>query len=355
MSKPVTLADQVYLAALSNAVVIHNRTELKQKILRAQRFVLDTNMSVFLADLCTAAFSNKPVRILRRLEEQMRLASRLPFQTTWIEYDSNSFNTRVDELRLSNKQLMNVPLPPNVTIQGWLLESNQDINSVHIFSPSPRKYGLGMTPLIYHWRTDNQILHVANSLRDKLFDPVAQSVGWPGYRSEQVDISYTPYGGFKEYDSAFITESEQIKRLNKILWDHAGILHIIWTFLSTLGDTPVLIREILSKGFIAPHGGGYRKYLNFRTITLNIPDKNIHNVARNIVAKVRRGMPLHKVRSHWHGHPKIMPRDSCKHVWEYADDLRICVLCEGIQWRVKEYEQGDATFGIIYHDYEVTH
>jgi hypothetical protein len=348
VSKPTTLADKVYLATTSDAFLIHRRKELQQKILRAQRFVLDTDMSIFLADLCVAGFLNKPVRVLTRLVEQMRMAARLPFQTTWIEYDVNAFNLRIGEL-------IDIDPPKDTTIQGWLLESNQDVNTAHIFSPSPVKYNLGITALVYHWCNDNQILLVPNSLRIKLFDPVAHCVGWFGYLSQQVDVSYTPYGGFRELEQA--APSEFIQKMNVLLENHVGVLHIIWSLLATMGDLPIVKREVCaSRGFIAPHGGGYKHYLNFRTITLNIPsDKEPHKVARNIVAKVRRGMPLHKVRAHWHGHPKFMPRISCEHKWDYADDLRICVICEGIQWRVGEYEQGYAEFGIIYHDYEVKH
>jgi hypothetical protein len=368
-----TLINQLYRYSFSKKLRIHpNMGFLQRCLLEARRFVLDDRMSSFLADLALATFLPKNKKIIAfhmkseanahifpgsnlscKLAEQIRISARLPHRITWVEYDPRLMRERYCKLaEMGQERSENED-----SRAGWLLEQHPNINTAftaHMFMLNPEQ--LTIDPWMLHWMTDDQPLPFKNTwLPDsvRIANPIPGLknqltasellVGLLGYRSSQVTADKSIF-----YRGVDISKDLEISMFKTIL-DDIGSLRIIWALLATINDIPVFIDEIrTSKGFVAH---GYRRFLDYHTITLNVPTKkDMHVLARKVVAAARRR--LHMVRGHWRINWRHPPNPLCSH--DYNADNE-CNLCHGYRLWIHEHERGDASLGIVLTDYAVKH
>src|SRR5262245_18962636 len=103
MTSPPTLADAV-VQNLSHKnstiarVIDRPANELRATLMRARRFVLDDGMAALLSDLSNAPFTSTTTRRANVLDA-LRHSARLPFPTTWVEFNGTAFRRRSIELQ----------------------------------------------------------------------------------------------------------------------------------------------------------------------------------------------------------------------------------------------------------------
>lgn len=377
-SKAPTLADRLYQAAYDrNYPSLYNAEELRQKLFRARRFVLDERMSAFLADLSIAAFlrrNAKPIFMTglvptnditvdfmpgskhsNTLMEQMRISARLPHPITWIEHDRYATKRRGSEL------LGFGPVPRkrvNVDLEGWLLEQHPSVDTAfmaHVISyvsdSQPNK--LLVMPISFYWATGNEPLPWVSDLNlhvDMQYDTHRLSTisevacSLVGYRTTQVDADYSRYTRLP------IDENKRLNAAKTAILLQSGTLRQIWALLATINDIPILTRDVkASRGFMGR--GSYRRFLDHQTVTLQVPGKtDVRKLARHVVACARRR--AHMVRGHWRHDWRHPLHPLCTHVWD-AD--QVCKHCQGHRLWIGEHQRGDPSLGIVMTDYEVTH
>jgi len=131
----------------------HDAASLRAKLYAARRFVLDPGMSGFMADLSCAFIDPTSDRDTLRnkgaaaVEDARRLAL-LPYDVTWIEYDS---------LVLAQHTRQHSFTPSRVSpVEGWLCWKTPD-DTFHAQTITSLNDGkCGVLPVKWHWRIDEQ-------------------------------------------------------------------------------------------------------------------------------------------------------------------------------------------------------
>jgi hypothetical protein len=95
--------------------------------------------------------------------------------------------------------------------------------------------------------------------------------------------------------------------------------------------------------------------VDHKIIHLHIPEKRYKRVAAQAIAIARRR--AHPVRAHFRIDRHKPPSPLCDHEWGPADEHRhlTCNVCHGRKLYIHEHMRGDASLGIVTHDYVVEH
>jgi hypothetical protein len=350
---------------------------IPEKLAKARKFVLNSEMSAFLADLGWAAFDpyledrrvhKDSAERCNQILEGMRYLARAPHALTWIEYDNIAKMQRCIDTWQTKNNINDTP-----TRLGWLIEQHPTIptaftalecashavdhdTGVMLEFPQPN--------IIAHaWVTEDQPLpweDIGSPVKDwrlgKVYTPpggiqythVSQlTVGFPDYCSDHVGVVRNT-SVREEVFKHYLKECEY-SPINEL----AGDLRYLWALLATINDLPTDIQRVVaSKGFVAK--GRYRRFVDHSVIRLNVPAKEYRIVAKKAVgaaAKQRR----HSVRGFWRKHWMFPGIASCSHQWVAHDDIVECSECGRRRFWIKEHERGDASLGYVLHDYAVTH
>lgn len=319
----------------------------RKHLLEARRFVLDDNMSAFMADL---AYSSLPkVRNAKRDQEVlegMRTLARLPHKVTWIE-----FNMRERIRRARTEYDVGLKEGDSPEKGGWLFIQHPTIETAfmaieclshsletHAEAEDPMGAELKPNPsphfLAWYWRTDDGDIKEAypDAMNEgHLGDGVSIQAALTGvktYKSTQVAIDISPYllQKKKEWEAKGVWD----KLLVQWMRQSASDMRYAWSLLAAINDTPVVATEVRpNKGYVAR--GQYRKYLEHTVIRLKIPGRiDLRTLAGRVTRASRRR--AHQVRGHWR-------RD-----WRNPNGPKL--------W-IDEHERGDASLGFVTHDYSV--
>jgi hypothetical protein len=282
------------------------------------------------------------------------VSARAPHQTVWIEYNLHA------ELARSNEFVpRQVPISEAPIREGWLIEQHPSLDyafRLHVFSQSSDPDAFGYEhftfPVCYAWTvTDDPLpwpLLVAHTTDNERYSSEAY-LGLPGYHSEHIGI----------VKSELINDptSNNWDVVQSLVKEWMGIIRRMWALLATIDDLPMLTGDVRqSKGFVAR--GSYRRFLDHKTITLNIPGKADRiKVARQLTALMRRRR--HQVRGHWREDWRSPPSARCpallattRHQWTAEQR---CDVCGGHRIWVHEHDRGDAALGFVTHDYSLKH
>lgn len=307
----------------------------RKHLLAARRFVLDDQMSAFMADLSYASLPK--VRNAKRDQEVidgMRTLARLPHRVTWVE-----FNLR-ERAKRSNFYGANLSPERSSKKAGWLfVQDDKDETkflAVECYSHS--------------------VVDLENPFSELEEEPTFSilSFVWSSGTSEithtyagRIELSGDPYfagkmfSGVLSYETKFASitmapflSEEVIKNISKekidvSMKESAGTMRYAWALLAAINDTPTTFDEVRpSKGYIAR--GQYRKFLEHTVIRLKIPGRyTLQTLARHVSRVARRR--AHQVRGHW------------RENWRKP----------GEKLWIKEHQRGDASLGFVTHDYSV--
>jgi hypothetical protein len=356
------------LGVISNA-------DLRARLLAARPFVLDDKMSGFLGELATRAFvphlghdQNDSVRSdtyqhrLARMIQQadaMRVSARLPHKSVWIEYDLRSANTRSHGLL---RQPFNPAEAPQ--FEGWLIEQHPQLDvafRMHLFTWNPdpaeadsKGFQVWAFPVLFTWTVDDTPSPWRSVLMYKDEAPYTHA---PDASIASAIIGYsTPSVTIAQSDMLEDFRQYKPEGVVNLLREWAGVGRRAWALLATLNDLPLVYSEVrASKGFVAR--GRYRRFLDHRTITINVPQKDQTKLAKQLITLVRHR--AHQVRGHWRDDWRQKPHKNCPqlvetglHAWNAEG---FCERCHGHRIWVHEHQRGDASLGFVTHDYKITH
>lgn len=374
MKTAPTLLDAVYRATFSKHVLQGWRSNagIRHALENTRRFIADARMSAFMADLANEAFRDKNAKTSFRIADSLRVAARMPHENIWIEYNLQTYQARSYEIRKGEGfdgplDMENIPKR-----EGWLLQQHPQFSNaiiMHNFSSDdlfgPDRAGFtGWTfPFAYAWTSDDNPLPWRRTVKDTWTHPSYGDnvrymseimVGLPGYCRENISIVDSPliHNVFK-----FETDPERLKLYTSLIVEWTGNVRRVWSLLATIDHLPLFATDVRqSKGFLAR--GRIRKFLDHKTITLNIPaKKDTRVIARQAIAIAHR--KRHEVRGHWRDDWRHPPSRLCNpHLWEPMDgdaDLIACTQCHGRQIYIHKHERGDATLGYVTHDYLLKH
>jgi len=357
MKQPGTLLDTIYRLSFKKEKVpgwLSNQ-DMQQALKSAHRFVADEKMSRFMAELANEAFL-KNKSISGKIADSLRVQSRLPYESIWIEYQLRAYQLHSCEV-LGRPEINQPEAQP--LKEGWLIQQHPRIDSaaiLHIFTASeghPDQFGFDTWtfPFAYAWCCDDVPLpwHTQIYMVDeKKAWPSETIVGIKDYRTKLCDIVVSPL--ITQPNTKYKIEHEYL------LLEWTGILRRVWALLATINDLPLTYSETrTAKGFYAR--GQIRKGLTHKTITLNLAGKKDSRVlARQAIAHAHRRR--HKVRAHWRNDWRHPPGRTCNpHLWEPVDndaDLIECTQCHGRQIYVHPHERGDDAYGHVKHHYGLT-
>ena len=395
-----TLADHLLKSSYDKKGRAMFKPALREALTNARRYVLDEDMSGFLADLGYQAFVPKDRGIffpestdltdpaaldalLKRAEaadkaklrdmqtrnmDSARRLARIPHPVMWIEWDEIALATRAQRVYGSEMDPMKVPFR-----SGWLIIRHPTIDTMAraicfgegsnfqhaddggIMVPARRDDGereMGVSPFAFAWSSTD--------------DPTP----WK-FMPAAVDMSKTRgisqgamATGLIDYDSNLINfvecrdmfadyvcdQSDANMRVQ--LQEQFGLCRYLLSFIAVINDLPVAFKEVRpAKGFVAR--GNYKRFLTHQTITLTVPTKRYAALARRALTILRR--KAHEVKGHWRNDWRKMGSDSCAHVWDSSEAGHLnCSACGKRKVWIPEHQRGDATLGFVHHDYRVT-
>ena len=237
--------------------------------------------------------------------------------------------------------------------EGWLLMRHPKIDNAfvaHLVSHDEHvDHGDGFNtwtfPIALGWTTDMDSVLPWRPIpidAEKGSSASEVSTGLTGYKTDRAGYVFSP----------LLVTPNQPKQLSNLLAEWSGVQRRIWALLSTINDLPVAMTNVRqAKGFVAK--GSYRKYLDYNTITLTVPEKQYTKVIRKALAIAhRRGG---SVREHWRQDWRRPLSVLCDHEWSADDNHMFCTLCKGRKIWIHEHVRGDTTRGFVQHDYRVTH
>lgn len=350
MKRAPNLFDELYRMSFRNEPVHGwtNNALWRDALRRAKKFVLDDEMSTFLGELSTRAFirPNMSLKAKVKTVDHLRMASRLPGEVTWIEYNLRN------SVKRANEMLGKAPFDLNEVpaSEGWLLMRHPKIETAfqaHIvtydegFSSGDKTW---VFPIALAWTADNDTVLPWRRIPfgEGSNSPSEISTAIIGYKTEQAaytfsDLVYTP---------------DKAKPMAELLKEWSGVQRRMWALLATITDLPVEVKEVrATKGFIAKRQ--YRKFLDHRTITLTVPATRYTKVIRKALAMAhRRGGP---VMSHWRRDWRNPLSPLCDHDWGADAKHIFCNRCHGRKIWIDEHVRGDTSRGFVTHDYTVTH
>jgi hypothetical protein len=364
--KNATLLDMAVRESFNRRGIVP--AQLRDKLLKARKFVLSESMSSYLADMTCAPFAKfftsrdpaaTPDAVKRRynqrgheLLEAARHLARAPHALTWIEYDSlaRRRRTRTEYSRFigtSSGYYENNDdnICPRV---GWLIEQHPAIPTAFNMLLFQQMDGAGdcaMMPFAMRWLTDDD-----NVLpwRDMPVDPETNQpslvcTGVTTYRSDKVGLGFAP-----GYDTSFEADA-----MVALVRESVGELRAVWMLLATLNDIPTTYDHVRpGKGYVAK--GQYRRFSEHTVITLNVPaHRSLKTLAARVLSNLRRR--AHNVRGFWRIDWRHPPATQCEpHHWASVNDHTIrCARCEGRMFHIAEHVRGDASRGFVLHDYNV--
>jgi hypothetical protein len=324
--------------------------DLRNVILTARKFVLDEQMSSFLADLSLVPFKGAKERG-PEIMNSLRHSAKLPYPKTWIEFDYHAFRKRSVELKA---QGVNGPLgdvdecPSRIAI---LLEEHHEVKSavrMVEFFDGKEKIPPTIMPFSHVWQTTDEPLPWHADTDAGMF---THSI--VGFFSTQYGILYD---NFIKHDL-----KQQIVCSSKTFYTHplvvetSGIGRYMICLLAALDDVPVLQNDkVQSRGFLAR--GKYRKFMDYSVLRLNIPIKtNTQKLAKKLIVMARRR--AHTVRGHWRNHEHSLSCQPSFHTWTASDvnNRSHCTTCGAKRTWIKQHQRGDALLGYVTHDYVVGH
>jgi len=373
-----TLRDMIYRLSFKNEPMLGvvSNAALRERLLAARPFVLDEKMSGFLGELATRAFVphlGRPdvpqdvesdiykFRVARMIQqaEAMRVSARLPHKSIWVEYHLREANTR-------SHGLLQQPFNPAEAREreGWLIEQHHELSTayrMHLFTwntdpaeADSKGFQIWAFPVTFTWTADD----TPSPWRSVM----AWREGMERDSSPDASIASAIIGHVTP--SVTIAQSDMLEDFRRykpegvvnLLREWAGVGRRAWALLATLNDLPLVYGEVrASKGFVAR--GRYRRFLDHRTITINVPQKDQTKLAKELIALVRRR--AHQVRGHWRDDWRQKPSKRCPqlvetglHAWNAEG---FCERCHGHRVWVHEHQRGDASLGFVTHDFVVKH
>lgn len=367
------LIDDLYQSCFSKSKEEYpafHRKNMRQALGEARRFVLDAQMSSFLANIAAAIYDKRLREISIQSVHHARRAARLPHDITWIEFEVPAYDEC--EIEIAGERVNFEPPDGEIHLrEGWLLNGfEQDRNEfrLHMFrqwinKKSPQERCVTGIPFAVHWKTDEGAVScftlTENSVQRALTDVaigtsflslsrVLKEVG-VSLRSELVNMH-------PDFKAKMMQKTISIAELGPWTGMLTGVMRRAWPLLATINDIPVIIKPgtRLIKGFRAR--AQYRAFLTHKVITLNVPQQQERRrrLARAIVAASKRR--AHQVRGHWR-HDFFHPLSPlCEHFWANTEGAhRICGRCGGHDIWIAEHQRGDASLGFVTHDYAVHH
>jgi len=359
-----TLIDSLYRSTFRNEPILgfKSNAELRERLTGARRFMLSEPMSGFLGELASRAFmptKRKPgtsdaefYALMARQVDSMRVGARAPHRTVWIEYDLRAAQTR-------SKALLDQKFDPSESpeVEGWLIEQHPQMETafrLHIFTwnKDPREadehgFGLWSLPHVYTWTVDDSQTPWPSVLTLDGTQDAGVATGILTYTTRSVTVAQS--------DLMLPMQRFPNKIVCELMREWVGVVRRAWALLATLNDLPLVYSDVRqSKGFVAK--GRYRRFLDHRTITINVPQKAQTKLAKQLIALIRRR--AHEVRGHWRDDWRHAPSARCEHLWVAAIDStegRYCERCHGHQSWVHEHQRGDASLGFVTHNYAVNH
>jgi hypothetical protein len=335
--------------------------DIRAALTNARRFVLDDRMSSFLADLSQVPFQCPPLRRPEVLDV-MRHGARLPHKTTWIEFNGRAFRDRLLMISQEAKDVWGRQLAPSSDVPsrwGWLLEEHPQVDSaVHMMEfteldlPDGSFDVMGL-PFAWAWQTtDNPMPWNADANAGEF------SHGIVGYRCPQIGVIYDhPLKETERIKVQHADKPDQDFWVHHMVVEMGGVVRYAMALLATLNDVPILSHDVVqSRGFVAR--GRYRKFLDHRVLRLNIPlARDTRKLAKKYVAIARRR--AHQVRGHWRLYAKGEGPfcDPSVHLWGATDETghASCSRCSARRTWIAEHQRGDASLGLVTHDFELTH
>ena len=301
-----------------------------------------------MGELSTAAFTREKLGAAGRFKtiEHLRMGARLPGEITWIEYNLRNCQARSNELLGHEFDPTQTPAR-----EGWLLMRHPGVETAyraHIVSHDPDiEHGDGFDtwtfPVALAWTADMDTVIPWRPIPfgDEGARPSEVSTGLLGYRTDRAGFVF----------SDMITTPDQPKQMAELLKEWSGVQRRMWALLATINDLPVEIRDVkASRGFMGARQ--YRKFLDFKTITLTVPQPMYRKTIRNALAAAhRRGGP---VRMHWRQDWRRPLSALCDHDWDADDKHMFCKLCKGRKIWIDAHVRGDTSKGFVVHDFVVT-
>jgi hypothetical protein len=356
-----TLIDEIYRISFrpERQMGWRSNAEMRHALEAAKRFVIaDDRTAGFMAELANESFVKAGIHnpIVPRIADSLRVQSRLPFPSIWIEYPLRAYQARSCELRgtLSDNTPELQPLR-----EGWLIQQHPKIDTaciMHLFTQDDKTdhqgHAIWTFPFAFAWCCDDSPLPWRLSVKHQVKSETMSAVlvGLQNYDRDNVGCVRSP----------LITDPNRDhgEAYEYLFSEWMGVVRRVWALLATIDNLPITRGEVRqSKGFLAR--GRIRKFLDHQTITLNIPQKTDTRVlARKAIAIAHR--KRHEVRAHWRDDWRFPPSKRCNpHLWEFMNENDLdhirCDLCGGRQIHVKLHERGDAALGYVTHNYAIKH
>jgi len=306
----------------------HDALALRAKLYSARRFVLDPEMSGFMADLSCAFFSKASEKNSMRdigaaaVEDARRLAL-LPFDVTWIEYDGRAKHRHLcaqyvalaDRVVGDNnfRDFQKTKEEDVAPVEGWLCWTDPDQTfHAQTISLLNNKY-CGVLPVRYHWRIDDRPTGWRRLEGDQRTIPSS----WFG---KPIADPYLPVGLDYETDQIGFTIAPWSINYNvaPMIEDWKGSMRFLLALQACMNSESVPTVKAYSprpQGRFSA-GGQSRAFLDFTTVKIKLP-KNVtsaeyavrivkrtrhrrHEV-RAFLRKDRQGEKRIQVRSHFRG------------------------------------------------------
>ena len=298
----------------------------RDKLIRAQKFVLDEAMSAHMADLTCAPFLSEDRLFVYQVADGARRMARLPYPVTWIEYDCRARKIRTEteykDIQYLGGTSSGCGLPPEDCIPrvGWLLEEHPTTPCAFKMTEFSDVDGLGVVmPMSYTWVSDdNAVLPWRNlNFSQNGKSPSEIASGIVGYVNDYVGITAGDF--FK---------AATPKLVQAMMLETVGELRAAWTLLATLNDLPVVFDEVRpSRGQMVR--GNYRKFVQHSVVKLTVPgNRSLRTMAVRALIAVHR--IAHEVRGHWRNDWRHPRTPGCEHEWiNFNDHTLACRHCSG--------------------------
>jgi hypothetical protein len=343
---------------------------LANNIAQARKFVMDESMSSFMADLAYASMiTSSSAAKAHLLLNSMRTLSRLPFPSTWIEYDMAAKRQRA---KLYSEQVI---IDPEQTPDraGWLLMQHPTLETAflcvecasHSWSPDHVKVDRPQSiHFAYAWRSDNgpppwpkhptlskaqpSVLPGGGMI---MVEPEGILTGIPSYESESISVVAAPHLSPAWMAKYMIDKRQTFHPLAELSSD----ARYLWSLLATINSLPTVRTEVKSDRGYFDRRGRYRKFCQHTVISLTVPTKRYRRLALQAIAVARR--PAHQVRAHLRIDWRNPPAALCEHIWESVPDTHMvkCIYCGGRKMAIPVHMRGDASLGHVLHDFTVSH
>lgn len=325
---------------------------LRPALLEARKFVLDDGMSAFLAELSHRPFAGKNPLTQIKVMDSMRVASRLPHKTTWVELNARAYKQHVLDNWPDSYDATGGPEPADGTIPriGWLMQQHKQLDTAFtvtvVCDVDPVESPV-IFPFAFGWVTDDAVQFPW----ERITFPTAHSHSELACGLTQYNSSHIGYVRIPE--DPLPLDPGMIRRGLEIMREFIGELRHVFAFLSSINDLPAISAEVKpSKGYFAR--GSYKKFVDHTTITLKVPGKaSIRSLAERTLASAKR---RHTVRGHWRLYLRGDDAALCLHEWNPTEDKKlVCPHCKSWKTWITEHERGDASLGHVTHDYKVQH